>query len=95
MFDERIHVKIRSCQVIKLILTGFFVAQENIKPLVFNAQTSQARSIFLRPRALYFPVQHKTGCSLRSMEVKPHKEHKTLQTGKILESSICRGIVPS
>ena len=26
-----------------------------------NAETSQARSVLLRPRALYFPVQHKTG----------------------------------
>ena len=31
------------------------------KALGLNAQTSQTRSVLLRPRALYFPVQHKTG----------------------------------
>ena len=31
------------------------------KALGLNAQTSQARSLPLRPRALYFPVQNKTG----------------------------------
>ena len=31
------------------------------KALGLNAPTSQARSVLLRPRALYFPVQHKTG----------------------------------
>ena len=33
MLDEK-RVKIRRCQVIKLILTGFIVVQENIKPSV-------------------------------------------------------------
>ena len=33
VFDE-MRVKIRRCQVIKLILTGFVVIQENIKPSV-------------------------------------------------------------
>ena len=33
VFDE-MRVKIRTCQVIKLILTGFVVVQENIKPSV-------------------------------------------------------------
>ena len=31
------------------------------KALNLNAQSSQALSVLLRPRALYFPVQHKTG----------------------------------
>ena len=39
MFDERIQVKIRSSQVMKLILTGFVVVQENTKPSGRNAQT--------------------------------------------------------
>ena len=55
-------VKIRSCQEIKLILTGFVVVQEDIKLSVLaNALTSQAQSVLLRPWALYFPVQDKTG----------------------------------
>ena len=29
--------------------------------LCLSAHTSQARSVLLRPRALYIPVQHKTG----------------------------------
>ena len=44
MFEERIQVKIRSCQVIKLILTGFVVVQENIEPSV----------LMHRPRKLHF-----------------------------------------
>ena len=44
----------------KLILAGFVAVQENIKPSVLaSAQTSQARSVLLRHRASYFPVQHK------------------------------------
>ena len=54
--DKMMRVKIRSCQVIKLILTGFVVVQED-KALGLNAQTSQARSVLLRPLALYFPVK--------------------------------------
>ena len=52
-------VNIKSYQVVKLILTSFVVVQENIKQL--NAQILQARSVFLIPRAKYFPAQHKTG----------------------------------
>ena len=54
-------VKIRSFQVIKLILTGFVVVQENMEALGLNAQTSQAQSVLLRHWTLYFPVQHRTG----------------------------------
>ena len=62
MFDEKIKVKIRSCQVIKLILTGFVVLQELIKPeVLMHRPRKLGLSVLLRPRALYFPVQHKTG----------------------------------
>ena len=34
VFDERIQVKIRSCQIMELILTGVVVLLENIRPSV-------------------------------------------------------------
>ena len=55
-------IKIRSCQVIKTHTNRFCRCTEKYKALGFNAQTSQVRSVLLRPRALYFPVQHRTVC---------------------------------
>ena len=47
--------EIRSYQVIKLILTGFVIVQENIKPSV------------LMHMALYFPLQRKTSMHIRAV----------------------------
>ena len=39
----------------------FYCCTGKYKALDLYAQTSQALSVLFRPRALYFPVQHKTG----------------------------------
>ena len=39
----------------------FYRCTGKCKALSLTAQTSQARSVLLRPWALYFPIQHKTG----------------------------------
>ena len=42
---------------------AFVIFPGKYKALGLNVQTSQARSVLLRPRALYFPVQiTKAGC---------------------------------
>ena len=57
-------VKIRRCQVIKLIENRFCRCTGKYKALGLNAQTSQARSVLLRPRALYSSDQHKKPVSM-------------------------------
>ena len=67
MSDKGIQVKIRSCQVIKTHTNRFCFFTGKYKDIGLNGQTSQARSVHLRPRALYFPAQNKTGLYAHSI----------------------------
>ena len=57
-------VKIRRCQVIKLILTGFVVVQENIKPSVLMHR-SHKLGLYLNDLGLYSFLYNTKPVSMR------------------------------